>query len=245
MFCQGLLIKIFTFFTIFFITFSCGKNNHKWSYKGKNSPQFWGNITENYKFCKIGYNQSPINITLPFDNNNLSFLYQKVELDKKIMPNQLYLSVYGKNFVVNAVNKKKYHLQYIKFHKPSEHQVNGKFYDLEMQLVHKSEDEQWLIASFFIANNWQENPNFQQLIDFLNSKNLTTNLDLKKNILYNSDSFFYEGSFTTPPCLEAVKWFVFKNPIFLSQDQINSIIKNTIFVSNNARPLQKFEPQKF
>ena len=22
----------------------------------------WGNITENYKFCKIGYNQSPINI---------------------------------------------------------------------------------------------------------------------------------------------------------------------------------------
>ncbi len=190
MFCQGLLIKIFTFFTIFFIAFSCGKNNHKWSYKGKNSPQFWGNITENYKFCKIGYNQSPINITLLFDNNNLSFLYQKVELDKKIMPNQLYLSVYGKNFVVNAVNKKKYHLQYIKFHKPSEHQVNGKFYDLEMQLVHKSEDEQWLIASFFIANNWQENPNFQQLIDFLNSKNLTTNLDLKKNILYNSDSFF-------------------------------------------------------
>ena len=233
MFCQGQLIKIFTFFTIVFIAFSCSKNNIKWSYEGKNGPKFWGNITENYKFCKIGYNQSPINITLPFDNNNLNFLYQKVELDKKIMPHQLYLTVYGENFVINSVNKKKYHLQYIKF------------YDLEMQLLHKSEDEQWLIASFFITNNWQENQNFQQLIDFLNSKNLTTTLDLKKNILHNSDSFFYEGSFTTPPCLEAVKWFVFKQPILLSQDQINSIIKNTIFVLNNARPLQKFEPQKF
>ena len=114
-----------------------------------------------------------------------------------------------------------------------------------MQLVHKSEDEQWLIASFFIAQNNQENLNFQQLIEFLNNKNLTTTLDLKKNILHNNASFFYEGSFTTPPCLEAVKWFVFKNPILLSQNQINSIIKNTIFVPNNARPLQKFEPQKF
>ena len=244
MFCQGKLIKIFTFFTVILV-FSCAKNNARWSYQGKNGPQFWGNITENYKFCKIGYNQSPINIALPFDNNNLNFLYQEAEIDKKIMPNQLYLTVYGENFVVNAINQKKYHLQYIKFHHLSEHQVNGKAYDLEMQLVHKSEDEQWLIASFFIAKNSQENLNFQQLIEFLNNKNLTTTLDLKKNILHNNASFFYEGSFTTPPCLEAAKWFVFKNPILLSQNQINSIIKNTIFVSNNARPLQKFEPQKF
>ena len=29
-----------------------------------------------------------------------------LEIDKKIMPNQLYLSVYGNNFVVNKINKK-------------------------------------------------------------------------------------------------------------------------------------------
>ncbi len=91
----------------------------------------------------------------------------------------------------------------------------------------------------------QENLDFRSLIGFLESKNNTTSLDIKKIISHNNISFFYEGSFTAPPCQEAVKWFVFKNPILLNQNQINSIIKNTIFVSNNARPLQKFEPQNF
>ena len=242
---SSLTRKIILFFLIIFAVFACGKKNAKWSYLGKSGPQFWGDNND-YKFCKIGYNQSPININLPFNNQDLNFLYQEIEIDKKIMPNQLYLSVYGNNFVVNKINKKKYNLRFIKFHHPSEHQINSQSFDLEMQLSHKSEDEQWLIVSFFIAKHQQENLDFRSLIGFLESKNNTTSLDIKKIISHNNNiSFFYEGSFTTPPCLEAVKWFVFKNPILLNQNQINSIIKNTIFVSNNARPLQKFEPQNF
>ena len=120
---SSLTRKIILFFLIIFAVFACGKKNAKWSYLGKNGPQFWGDNND-YKFCKIGYNQSLININLPFNNQDLNFLYQEIEIDKKI-------------------------------------------------------------------------------------------------------------------------WFVFKNPILLNQNQINSIIKNTIFVSNNARPLQKFEPQNF
>jgi carbonic anhydrase len=97
MFCQGQLIKIFIFFTIVCFAFSCSKNNSKWSYEGKNGSKFWGNITENYKFCKIGYNQSPININLLFDNNNLSFLYQKGEINKKIMPHLIKNTIFVSN----------------------------------------------------------------------------------------------------------------------------------------------------
>ena len=38
---------------------SCAKN---WSYEGSSSPEFWHKINKEYKFCKIGHNQSPVDI---------------------------------------------------------------------------------------------------------------------------------------------------------------------------------------
>jgi carbonic anhydrase len=33
-----------------------------WSYSGKTGPEHWGDLKPEYKMCKIGKNQSPINI---------------------------------------------------------------------------------------------------------------------------------------------------------------------------------------
>ncbi len=33
-----------------------------WSYEGKGSPEHWGALSEEYKTCQTGMNQSPINI---------------------------------------------------------------------------------------------------------------------------------------------------------------------------------------
>jgi len=121
-------------------------------------------------------------------------------------------------------------------------------HSLEMQIYHKSEDEQWLAISYFleipaIKNN--ENLHFNNLIDFLKSKKIEDKFDLSKIIDETSLSFSYEGSFTTPPCTEGVKWYIMKNPIFISKEQMSAIIKSTIFVKSNARGVQKFNPEKF
>lgn len=45
----------------------------------------------------------------------------------------------------------------------------------------------------------------------------------------------FAGSLTTPPCSENVIWNVLKNPVEVSQDQINRF--SSIF-KMNARPVQ-------
>jgi len=34
--------------------------------------------------------------------------------------------------------------------------------------------------------------------------------------------YTYNGSLTTPPCLETVKWMIFKNPILVTEDAVSN-----------------------
>ena len=239
-------MKIISLIMVFFL-FSCKVD---WSYSGKGSPQNWAKISEKNKFCKIGYNQSPIDINLSMNKdfilNDLKFDYSNAEIEKNNEKYHQKINFYGKNFVFRG--KKKYWLKHVEFHHPSEHLLESSPHSLEMQIYHKSEDEQWLTVSYFLeiaSKNNNENLYFKNLINFLKSNKIEDKFDLSKIIDETSLSFFYEGSFTTPPCVEGVKWYIMKNPIFITKEQMNAIIKSTIFVKSNAREVQKFNPEKF
>lgn len=47
--------------------------------------------------------------------------------------------------------------------------------------------------------------------------------------------YTYMGSLTTPPCSEGVLWLVMKQPVQVSQDQVNIFSR---LYKNNARPIQ-------
>ena len=218
----------------------------KWQYYQKNNSDNWAKINENYKFCKIGSNQSPIDVIADFAPSDLTFNFQKnkqnnVEKERK---DYVLKTVFFDQSYLQRV-KKKFFLRYFEFHHPSEHMVKGKNFSQEMQIAFKSEDEQWLIISLFLEIG-NHNKNFDEIINFLSNKKIKeAKIDLEKIIKKDDLVFFYEGSFTTPPCFEGVKWYIFKTPILISKDQMNLIIKNTIFTKTNAREVQKFNPEKF
>ena len=54
-------------------------------------------------------------------------------------------------------------------------------------------------------------------------------------LLQNQLSFHDDGSLTTPPCTEEVKWSIFEQPIEMSKEQI--IAFQQIF-EDNHRPVQ-------
>jgi carbonic anhydrase len=63
----------------------------------------------------------------------------------------------------------------------------------------------------------------------------TTLIDLNTLLPATRNYYTYMGSLTTPPCSEGVLWLVMKQPVQVSQEQINIFSR---LYKNNARPIQ-------
>ncbi len=219
---------------------SCSDN---WDYSTASGPNNWGDLKEEYKFCKIGYNQSPIDVKeSDFSNNELKFFYNKSDIEKQFKNHAMIIEFDSRDFILRG--KKKYFIRRAEFHHPSEHLIDGVAHSLEMQIYHKSDDEQWLAIAIFLEVG-KENPEFKKLIEFFSNQKKEGVVDLSKIVKQHDKIFFYDGSLTTPPCTEGMKWYVLKTAIEISKEQMNQIIKSTISVKTNARPVQKFNPEKY
>jgi carbonic anhydrase len=86
-----------------------------------------------------------------------------------------------------------------------------------------------------------ENPLFQQILNNIPLvRNITETpsgvmIDINHLLPKSLTYYTYMGSLTTPPCTENVTWIVLKEPIMLSQQQVENF---GLIYSNNARPIQ-------
>ncbi|CRL06421.1 CLUMA_CG019616, isoform A [Clunio marinus] len=143
----------------------------------------------------------------------------------------------------------------------SEDSFNGKYFPMELHVVffkqeYKNIKEAMLksdglaVMAFFFEVS-KPNPAYQELSLLLNTiqkphtkANLTTPIALQDFIqTANTHEYYvYNGSLTTPPCLEVVTWLDFYDPIQISHDQLESFRQledlegNSL--SHNFRPVQ-------
>lgn len=66
-------------------------------------------------------------------------------------------------------------------------------------------------------------------------------IDLQALLPQDQTSFHYNGSLTTPPCTEEVKWMIFEQPIEMSSVQIQAF--QDIFPDNH-RPVQSLNERE-
>lgn len=213
---------------------------HAWGYEGNVGAAHWGDLKPEYAACKLGKNQSPVNIaaTKPSKLSPIKFNYKNSPL--KIIDNGHTIQANLASGSSISVNGKKYNLIQIHFHQPSEETVDGKAYPMNAHLVHKNAEGKLAVVGVFMKEGkenafvktlWSNIP--QQKGKEIAVSNVSINL--AKFLPKNKHYYSYTGSLTTPPCSEEVTWMVLRTPIEMSKEQIASFGK---YYSNNARPVQ-------
>lgn len=210
-----------------------------WDYEGVGGPENWAKLDPKNKVCAIGERQSPIDIKdgIKVDLEPIKFTYRPSTF--RIVDNGHTIQVeLGDNSI--SLTGKTYELVQFHFHRPSEEKVNGQRFDMVVHLVHKSDDGQLAVVAVLLERG-TENPFIQTLWNNMPlEKNMpveppTTLVDLNTLLPATRNYYTYMGSLTTPPCSEGVLWLVMKQPVQVSQDQINIFSR---LYKNNARPIQ-------
>ena len=213
-----------------------GKKQISWTYSGETGPDSWG---EKYKTCAKAKWQAPINIVGPFVKAKLSLVpaYQEA---KAVLTND------GRNIDIKVeeggklrVDSVPYELTKVQFHRPSEEQIDGQASSMDMQLTHRNEkgDTVTLVVLF---KEGEENAALKPLWEKLPTKvgeraELEENKINFKTLLPSVlDYFSYEGTLTTPPCSEGVKYYVLKTPLTVTKEQLKQFP-----FEGNVRPVQK------
>lgn len=214
-----------------------------WGYIGKAGPEHWGELSPDFQLCQIGKQQTPIDLQIVDAKNAIS----QDLLSINYQPTALHLINNGKTVQVNyqagsylKYGQQNFELLQFHFHHFSEHRLNGKIYDMELHLVHRSQNGNLAVMAIFLQTG-QFNPTLQIIWDAIPQKPGVEkriediNIDASQFLPAQQTFLVYSGSLTTPPCSENVLWCVMETPIEASRAQIDQFSQRFPL---NARPLQ-------
>src|SRR5436190_18178761 len=101
-------------------------------------PVNWHYIAPENKLCATGRAQSPINInqSIPLEDPGLVTMDVPVQTAKfENLGTTVEVVIKGKS----VINCKTFELAQFHFHTPSEHRINGKYFPVEVHMVHTAE----------------------------------------------------------------------------------------------------------
>lgn len=217
-----------------------------WTYEGEHGAEHWGDLSPDFIQCKVGVNQSPINIVdsveadlpplvLDYTTNTVDLVNNGHTAQANVEPGN-YLRVGGEEFEL---------LQF-HIHVPSEHLVKGEQFMMEVHFVHKnSRGELAVIGALY--SEGEDPPRLGKLITEIPTEVHKPNplsVSMKDLTITTVDKSYYRynGSLTTPPCSEGVRWYVLKTIQHVSKkrrDIFNQLIGDDARGPQpiNARPI--------
>lgn len=219
-----------------------------WTYTGSTGPSHWGSLDAAYVKCADGSAQTPIDIVKPRRTplKNLKFNYPATEAGVFNNGHTVEAEPLGGTVPFVTIDGTRYKFLQFHFHAPSEHEINGMHYPVEIHFVHKSDNGTLAVVGVFVRSGaynaaWQ--PFISNMLQATSDPEATTVTDFEwaKLLPSNPLTIRYAGSLTTPPCSEGVKWNLFAAPITMSQTQINTFLEA---YSGNNRPVQPLNGRK-
>lgn len=211
-----------------------------WTYDGdRNGQEHWGTLSTAYVKCELGTQQSPVNLSYTKQSFKppLEFRYKPGKAAVRHDGNMVIVEIQEPMAVISEGEE--YALRNITLHSPSEHLVRQRFYPMEIELLHEGISGKLLMVSLF-AETGAEAP--QAALEGILSAAPAYGQPPAEIVfdpagLVPDDRSYlnYRGSLTYPPCTEGVEWFVFKQPLRITREQMG---KAAGLVGRNARLTQ-------
>jgi carbonic anhydrase len=211
------------------------KHAAHWDYEGAMGPENWG---KEFPTCGKGKSQAPLNIKGPFEKVRFSVAPDYKQGQLKIVNNGHTIQV---NVPVGSkirIDGRAYDLLQFHFHRPSEEHIDGKPSAMVVHFVHKNLEGELAVLAVMLREG-NENPGIKTLWTHAPTKEGPE--VVPDGVMFNPanllpremDFFHYDGSLTTPPCTEKVKFFILKSQVNIGKEQVTDFP-----FKMNARPIQ-------
>lgn len=192
---------------------------------------------------------------VPTQGDSLYYKYTSDETDFEVHNDGHVISVDLANKGIGSltIDNSRYNILAINVHTPAEHLFDGKVYPMEVHLIHKRYDSDGLaiialpfnavppppsVPRTFMAGYVRPNqtdPGYNPFLEVLHEKEIpkvgeTQNLYVHKwnlSAAIPGEYLKYYGSLTAPPCTEDVTWYVRREPLNASFQQIELLTAET------------------
>lgn len=213
-----------------------------WGYEGKDGPGHWATLGPEYSGC-AGKSQSPVDLVqarmIEAELPALVLSCQPTPLNVVNNGHTIQVDCAGNSTL--QVDGRTFHLKQFHFHSPSENLIDGKSYAMEAHLVHADDEGNLAVvavmiesgaANAFLDKVWANLP----ATAGARAQPAGVSVNVADLLPADRDYYRYDGSLTTPPCSEGVRWLVLEAPVSASAAQIHAF--EQAVGHHNNRPLQ-------
>ncbi len=217
-----------------------------WSYTGPTGPSQWGALGPGHALCASGRNQSPVDLTATLEAELPALETSYSAVGRELVNNGHTLKLAYPEGNALRVDGATFALKQVHFHAPSEHTVDGRRYAMEAHLVHaNAAGELTVVAVLFergeahdaLRGVWAQMPSQAG-----ERATLASGLDAEALLPAKRGYYRLNGSLTTPPCSEGVRWMVMKQPVTASDGQLQAF--SDLMGHANNRPLQPLNARR-
>ncbi|RSL54560.1 hypothetical protein CEP53_007413 [Fusarium sp. AF-6] len=209
-----------------------------WAYEASFN---WGRLNPDYALCQTGTQQSPIALSL---NNGLSLNHIPEFNYPDSVAGNFFNWGYGPAFTVTheegvwdqspsfSFDNETVYLKGWHIHAPADHSVGGDRSKAELHLVHvDAQGHERAVLAIRLDPGNRDNQFLAQLPSMIgfNETDVTEPTELNhrlalESVYYFNEFWTYQGSLTSPPCHEGIRWFVARQIMFTGVQQMRDIL---------------------